>query len=410
MAQREGSVYLYLFVVAMVLFVLSTVAFFFAYNEKERQVSEKLAAVAQRERADKDRGDLSRDVFNLKKLIVGDARADTVDIRNLENLEAELKDVEKTINAALADQMRRPTSFTYLTEPYVHFEQIFKTYQQLRDSAVQLKDRAATDLTAGLGSKDKTIEDLNKNLAAERTAVAEAQKKWEDCLNSSNTERARMTQDLQEKEDEWLDQQTKLRRRIKQLENEISALNFRIDKLESEKRVEFTFDDVEPDGKLVNVSTGLGKGWIDLGRRNHLMTGLIFRVFQPIKGGKKLYKGLVEVRKVDEDSAEVRIIEEVNSSLHPMTAGDLVSSPFYDPKEKPVFVFAGNALESKSLTLEYLRAKLKSYGVEIRNKVDINTSFLVALRDYQTMPEFKDAQILGVPILRENDVLQFIGH
>jgi NAD-dependent DNA ligase len=141
---------------------------------------------------------------------------------------------------------------------------------------------------------------------------------------------------------------------------------------------------------------------------NHLSNGLMFRVFQTVKGGKKVYKGRAEVVKVDETNSEVRIVEEVDP-LNPIVQGDMVSSPFYDPKANPVFVFAGSELDSKEVTREYVVQKMKNYGAQIRNKVDVNTDFLVALKNFENTPEYKSAREFGVTILREKDLLTFLG-
>ena len=123
-----------------------------------------------------------------------------------------------------------------------------------------------------------------------------------------------------------------------------------------------------------------------------------------------MFKGRVEVRQVDEISAEVRVIEQVDAERNPIVAGDLITSPFYDQKEEPIFVFAGTKLTSQEMTEDFLRAKLSGYGVQVKGNVDINTSYLVALEDYEKTTEFKVAERLGVPILREKELMEFIGY
>ena len=46
----------------------------------------------------------------------------------------------------------------------------------------------------------------------------------------------------------------------------------------------------------------------------------------------------------------------------------------------------------------------------MKGNVDINTSYLVALEDYEKTTEFKVAERLGVPILREKELMEFIGY
>src|SRR5690606_8106139 len=121
-------------------------------------------------------------------------------------------------------------------------------------------------------------------------------------------------------------------------------------------------------------------------------------------------KGTVEVARVDEDYSEVRITEEVDSLRNPIADGDQVASPLYDEAKRLVFVFAGTELHSKEMTLEFLKAKLRSYGITISERVDHETSFVVALKGYETSGEYAEARRLRVPVLREADLLEFIGY
>ena len=62
------------------------------------------------------------------------------------------------------------------------------------------------------------------------------------------------------------------------------------------------------------------------------------------------------------------------------------------------------------MTQDFVRAKLRGYGVEIRTNVDTKTSFIVALKDYDKTQEYRVAERLGVPILREQELMEFIGY
>jgi NAD-dependent DNA ligase len=75
----------------------------------------------------------------------------------------------------------------------------------------------------------------------------------------------------------------------------------------------------------------------------------------------------------------------------------------------PVFVLAGDGLDSKDVTEETLRAKIKSYGAEIRTDVDLGTSFLIALKNYDKSPLYNKARELGVAVVREREILEYMG-
>ena len=413
MAQRESSVFLYLFIVAMMLFVLMTVGFFLKHNELPIWEEKYGNLEADLEKVKKSNQKLLGDNKKLRTFIVGEGdvsefpQADNViaeKTADLKTLAAKISEANKDLNRS-AD-----VSFTYLVQPYSLFPGIFSAYRTIRDEAVTERDEADKTFTAAIASREDTIKTLTKDLAEQRSLVAEAQQEVEDAKSTHLTVVERLKQEFEEKEEEWTEKELATNRQLQRKDSEIGTLGILVKKLQARDRQLLTIEDAKPDGKLVHVSNELGKGWVNLGRRNHLKTGLIFRVYRPIKGGKKMYKGRIEVRQVDELQAEVRIIEQVDPERNPVTSGDLITSPFYDQKEEPIFVFAGTKLTSQEMTEDFLRAKLKGYGVAVKGSVDINTSYLVALQDYEKTTEFKVAERLGVPVLREKDLMEFIGY
>ncbi|MEC9349582.1 MAG: hypothetical protein VX387_07640, partial [Planctomycetota bacterium] len=398
MAQREGSVYLWLFVVAMMLFVLVTVLFVFKNQEHEEmggKLTKAQKAVVEANDANKM---LANELRAVKGLIVGVNLVDNYDDTNdmIDNLKTnQLTSVLAAINQANKDLNRKPhPTFTNLLEPYALYPGTFKEYQGIRDAAVQERDKADKTFTAAIASREGTIKTLTQDLQEQRSQVAEAQQTSEDCASNHLTVVERLKQEFEDKEEEWTEKELGANRQLQRKDSEISTLHILVKKLQSKDRQLLTLADAKPDGKLVHVSNELGKGWVDIGRRNHLKNGLIFRVYRPIKGGKKMFKGRVEVRQVDEISAEVKVIEQVDAERNPIVAGDLITSPFYDQKEEPIFVFAGTKLTSQEMTEDFLRAKLSGYGVQVKGNVDINTSYLVALEDYEKTTEFKVAERL----------------
>ena len=414
MAQREGSVYLMLFVVAMMLFVLVTVGFIMKIQERDKLQDDLGKArdnVADGVDANKL---LAGELRSLKGLVVGENRIEEFNDTSAlkENVKStHLSSVLSSINQANKDLNRKPhPEFANLLDPYSQFPGIFKEYQGIRDEAIAERDTADKTFTAAIASREETIKTITKDLQEQRAQVAEAQQQYEDCQSSHLTSVERLKQEFEDKEEEWTEKELSSNRQLQRKDSEISTLHILVKKLQSKDRQLLTLADAHPDGKRVHVSNDLGKGWVNIGRKNHLKNGLIFRVYRPIKGGKKMFKGRVEVRQVDELSAEVRVIEEVEPLRNPIAAGDLITSPFYDQKEEPIFVFAGTKLSSQEMTEDFLRAKLTGYGVLVKGNVDINTSYLVALEDYEKTTEFKVAERLGVPILREKELMEFIGY
>ncbi len=414
MAQREGSVYLWLFIVAMFLFVIVTVAFVMQYNTTQEEIGN-------RNRADKDAIENKAQVNEmrvqrdeLRKLIVGEDGV--AKYENTESLveamqQDELPAALKVVNAAHDDLGREPVpSFKSLIDPYGYYTDLFTSYKVQRDEAVKDRNTEAETYKQGLDTRSQNIASLQERVQGLLSQVADAQQAKEDCDAEKDATVARLTKEMEEKEEEFTDQLLNHRRLLQRRDSEIATLQILVKQLQKKETRARDLGTEPPDGSLIDVSSRLGKAWINLGRKNHLRSGLIFRVYQEIKGGKRLYKGRVEVRKVHEVHAEVAVLEEVDMDRHPMTSGDRITSPFYAEDEKPVFVFAGVKLASQEMTQDFVRSKLAGYGVEIRTNVDIHTSFLVALEDYEKTAEFKVAERLGTPILREQELMEFIGY
>lgn len=183
----------------------------------------------------------------------------------------------------------------------------------------------------------------------------------------------------------------------------------RLEHLREEIIVAKTFDKVEPDGEIVQVSDELGFAWINIGQGERVTRGTVFDVFSFVKGGKRLTKGKVEVVHVDDNMSKVAITGIIDA-LNPFLPGDKIASPFYAAADKPVFVIAGDELRSRRLSLEELGRKINKYGGTVEDSVRIETSYVIAIAGYETSPAYKDARELGITILREEELLGFIGY
>lgn len=408
MAQREGSTYLILFIATGLLFLGMTIAYLVDHADKENLRSEKEKILAKLNTSDNANKKLAAEITEYRVLIGGPSAGDNWPGNNEYSINELKGKAEKAVNEVLADLKEAPRSYTYLVQLYGDLQGLFLKLRQARDEAFVARSTANDGELKTKQSSDQLVGDLKKNYDQSLKDVQDLQAKYEDLDNKSKAEKAALIAQAEKEKDECSDQIIKLNRTKNYHENSIRALESKIDKLLQESKKEKDYTEIDVDGHIVSVLGASGKAWIDIGRAQHLRNGLVFRVFQNIKGGKKLYKGKVEVQKVDETTSEVRIVEEVDG-LNPLVIGDLVASPFYDPKAQPVFVFAGSELESKEVTRDYVVAKMKNYGAKIMDKVDINTDFLVAMKNFEGTPEYKTARELGVAVLRERDLLEFIG-
>lgn len=408
MAQREGSVYLYLFIVASILFMAMTVWFFVGSSENQRLQARITTLESDvKKRQDEAKANLDQ-VTQLRVLIAGPNAA----TQEWPGNEKYLQDMKDKVEAAINEAR------TTLKEPRVEYADLVTHQDDVRGLLQKLISARNEAFTKESGANDAMIKAketsaaevaaLNKNFEQSRQELTDTVAKLEDVTNRSQTEKADLVKQMETKEVECNDEIIKKNRQVVFLQNQIRALETKIDILQAEVNKEKGVETIRPDGELVNVLGSTGKGWINLGRVHHLRTGLLFRVFQYVKGEKKHFKGTVEVTRVDETSSEVRIVEEVDS-LNPIVKGDMVSSPFYDKDAQPVFVFAGSELDTREITRELLVAKIRAFGGQVSDKVEIGTDFLVAIKNFESTPEYKTAREFNVTVLRERDLLEFLG-
>lgn len=412
MAQREGSVYLYLFIVASVLFLIMTVMFFVTNAAKEQETLVKESNERKFRKEEQKAKQLNDDIGTLKDLIAGPSAEQWQEIPQLKSyfLNDELKaKAEKAIGEALTDLGLPTKVYSYLVEPYGDLAPLLQRLRQVHDVSVAERAAASQREVEVKQNADQAVNTLRTERQTTLDQLRDLQARFEDLDNTGKAKEGELVEQLENVRQEMVAAVTSLRRQINFKDNEIRSLQAKLSQIQEQMRREEDIESIEPDGKIQYVLASSGKAWIDLGRRDHVQKGLQFRVFQTIKGGKRVFKGFVEIAKVDEDMSEVRIVTE-NDSLNPIVAGDFVASPFYDRQARPVFVFAGSQLESTDVTKQLVIAKMESYGAVVQTEVDQNTDFLVAMMDYENTPEYKTAKALEVKIIRERDLLAYLGY
>ena len=409
MAQREGGYWMYLAIGFLILFVAAAVLFFDQQSQREQRDKEIEGLKNQVSREQESNRRLNQDINDLYALIGGTKYQAGETWPGNEYFKDLMKDnAERAVNVAMTDLGQARRTYTHLVEPYEDFPTLISQMIKTRDEAFQERATSNESLIAAKRQADASQEQMRGQLNAAQERVAELQRSNDDLDQQLKTSKAEWVAQIEELTDTMNEQVIQLNRRVNFLLSEKGSLQQRIEKLNEEVIKEKTFDDVEPDGELLELADSVGKGWINLGRVDHLRPGIVFRVFQPIKGGKKLLKGRVEVVRVNENMSEVRVVEEIDD-LTPMTKGDLISSPFYDPKAQPVFVFATSELATDDYTKEYLEAKIASYGASVGEQVTLETDYLVATEGYELSDAYKAARGLNVTVIRERDLLEFIG-
>jgi hypothetical protein len=275
---------------------------------------------------------------------------------------------------------------------------------QSQRSAAEAKDNEYQEVVT---SKSNLGSQLNEEIDSLRSQLNDMQVQLEQSRTRAREESARLREEVERLVQDNSATVYKLQRDLSISQNLLKRSNDRIDELKREIVREQTFAMVEPDGEILNVSEELGKAWINLGTEDRLRRGLVFDVFAFQKGGKRVSKGRIEVLSVQDRYSEVAILENLDR-FNPISTGDMIASPFYDGADVPMFVFAGDIATNGRYSLEDMARKIVLFGGVVSDQVQLNTDFVVAVRGYEDTPEYDLARDLGVTILREAELLEFI--
>lgn len=298
-------------------------------------------------------------------------------------------------------------------KPYEYMTQLFRDYERMLAAVIPELNRlrAARDEADGSYARaretarqerrdlEQQIEQLRQEKGRLENEKIEAAKEWDSEKRRLLNEKDEIQRETEKLREDAFVAEARLQSTISKLEERIRQMH------EKEQR---SLADTDADGEIVHANHRLGRAWIDIGRKDRLRRGVTFEVFQYIKGGKRKKKGMIEIKTVEDDHAMAAIISEVDAA-DPIVKGDLIASPFYDKRKEMVFVFVGDALTNERYERSQLERRVTDFGGRVDEAVSIDTDFVVAIRNAEQSPEFAKAVQFGVVIMREADLLEFIG-
>ncbi|MFN7022417.1 MAG: hypothetical protein ACK4WH_13965 [Phycisphaerales bacterium] len=327
--------------------------------------------------------------------------------------------------------------------------QIDSLTRQLAD-ANAAKDRAHADKIAEV-KRVQSIDEQMKSTVAALNAELGRYKDEVDALRSSiNDYKATADQQVQKIRDESSAREADLNRQLDTAQRENVLNKSLIQKLQDElkgKRVTGQSEYALVDAKVIAVNAFDGTAVIDVGRKNKLTLGMPFAVYsEPTAirpdertGEYPEGKASVEVIKVDDDTATVRILREKKGN--PVVRGDVLANAVYDPQKTYVFVIYGNfdtnrdGRATQQEQTDY-RAKIASWGGKVMDDLSGEVDFLVLGERPVLPPEpastapvevvdeylrlqrsakrydelFRKATETSIPVLNENRLNTLIGN
>ncbi|MEK7866227.1 MAG: hypothetical protein AAB434_06050 [Planctomycetota bacterium] len=245
--------------------------------------------------------------------------------------------------------------------------------------------------------KDESLKQLQDEIAALRTKIADRIREGETTMSSLDKEITEETTKL----NMMVADKTS---RIKELESKLSDTKERYVKLQA--RQASVVEATEADGQLLFVDLERGIAHLDLGRLHTLFRGTKFEVFRIVKAGKKKTLGEIEILDLGEERSRVAILS-VSDPSDPPVAGDFVSNVSFDRNKPKVFSIAGQ-LKFK-YSRDDMRRRLAEWGARVADDVGPSTTMLIVGDRYQEDPNWQRAVDIGTPIMRERELYDALG-
>ncbi len=141
------------------------------------------------------------------------------------------------------------------------------------------------------------------------------------------------------------------------------------------------------DGRVVGVNSAGKQAYLGLGRKDRLVLGMTFEVYNDAtnivpneKGEYPKGKGTVEVIRIDETSAVARIIRNTPGST--ITNGDVIANAIYDPKKTYTFTIYGNfdTNNDDAFTpqeIQDIRGVVEAWNGKLADDITGDTDFLI---------------------------------
>lgn len=399
---RQGGVHISYLIVAIVI-CLGLVFFIVAQNGSiQQEVDAKNTAVSNLDKKTAELRKATDELFQARKILTGDETG-TPDYEAFEKFLEDAREEWSKV-ASVSN-----TSFQSMDE----FSQVAydttKHWRREFDAQKALAAGKDADYRAEMKSKESIVDAKMAEIEGQKSKVEGLQTQLESAEAEGREKVSRLQDELDSTIDDYTTQIQNKERELWVEKNRLAQARQRIEHLEREILKEKKFADAKPDGQVIQVADELGFAWINIGRKQRLRSGLVFDVFNYVKGGKKLRKGQIEIMKIEEDIAKARVTGTLDS-FNPISEGDFVSSPFYNKDDVPIFVFAGDKLSSQRISLEELGRKIGEYGGKVEDDVRIETTFVVAIDGYDATPEYATARRLGITIVGERELLNFVGY
>lgn len=256
------------------------------------------------------------------------------------------------------------------------------------------KEQYKTRLQAMIGDLQQKI---GAEEAAYRALLGELTGKRDEAVNAMTDEQASFIQ--------WEIREN----------NKIKDLRRRLDEMRVKEVIRHDVD--VSHGRILRPDVERRIAFINIGSRERVVPGLLFKVARVGRGGKFEYKALVEVKKVWLDTAEVAIVKHYETTS-PVIDGDHIVNPFFSTQRPVVVCFTG--MTDKPTVRLRMSARdaanrLREIGSDPRFELGLDADFVLFTEtttersSEEQWPDWLKARTLEVPVASAAEYYEYLG-
>jgi BRCA1 C Terminus (BRCT) domain len=244
------------------------------------------------------------------------------------------------------------------------------------------------------------FENLEKSVASRQDELQVVLKRINDQEAAFRDDQTRLQTQVDQLTEEKNKAEKMNREDYSRRETKIGQLEDKIrDLLELELR---RLKDLEPEGRILEVSTTSPHVVINLGASDRVVPGMIFEAFQYDRGAY-VEKGLLEVVQASPQIATCRVLSVVDNRKNPLSQNDYIGNPVFSIRRPKVFVVAG---EFKTHNKEDLEMFIRETGGIVREKLSPGVDVLIAgERSDKEQDHAREYQVLA---MTEEQLLKYV--
>jgi len=255
----------------------------------------------------------------------------------------------------------------------------------------------------------------NQEKATEVASLNQKQTELRQYIDTEFTKREQTNLSLR---NEMRDRQSELDAEREARKAEVAGLGKQINllngRIEAQRRVtDLVNPPNEPDGSVISSSQVAGRAWIDLGRKNMLPRGTVFKITSP---NSQVAKGYARVERLEYDRAEVSLFD-VADRFDPIVRGDRLYNDVYSPNVKRNIFLLGRF--SYPMTKPTVKLMLEKLGNHVADKIGPGVDLVLVGADtineehdgyvpIEDNDDYKKALFLGIEITTMNKVRDFL--